>query len=184
HLVAGPRLPRPDLPEADQELGLPRVVRLEPPPGLGRVLEEMGAHRRLPLNFPHLQGFSTMNRGDMTSTWGRAALAAVVLAAGCGKKTPELKFETAQVDRGRIVSRVTATGTLSALVTVQVGSQVSGRIAQLFVDYNSPVTKGDVIAKIDPQLFEAALEQAKANQAAAQGELTKSTVQAADAQRQ
>jgi len=120
----------------------------------------------------------------MTSTWGRVALAAVVLAAGCGKKTPELKFETAQVDRGRIVSRVTATGTLSALVTVQVGSQVSGRIAQLFVDYNSPVKKGEVIAKIDPQLFEAALEQAKANAAAAQGELTKATVQAADAQRQ
>lgn len=120
----------------------------------------------------------------MTSTWGRAALAAVVLAAGCGKKTPELKFETAQVDRGRIVSRVTATGTLSALVTVQVGSQVSGRVAQLFVDFNSPVKKGEVIAKIDPQIFEAALEQARANTVAAEGELTKATVQAADAQRQ
>jgi HlyD family secretion protein len=120
----------------------------------------------------------------MTSTWGRAALAAVVLAAGCGKKTPELKFETATVDRGRIVSRVTATGTLSALVTVQVGSQVSGRIAELHVDFNAPVKKGQVIAKIDPQLFEAALEQARANSAAAQGELTRATVQAADAQRQ
>ena len=121
----------------------------------------------------------------MTSTWGRTVLAAVLLAAaGCGKKTSELKFETAQVDRGRIVARVTATGTLSALVTVQVGSQVSGRIAQLLVDYNSPVKKGDVIAKIDPQLFEAALEQAKANAMAAQGELTKATVQAGDAQRQ
>src|SRR4051812_23619597 len=127
-----------------------------------------------------------MNRSDMASTSGRAAaaLALAMLAAGCGKKTPELKFETAQVDRGRIVARVTATGTLSALVTVQVGSQVSGRVAQLFADYNSPVTKGQVIAKIDPQLFEAALEQAKANTVASQGELTKSTVQAADAQRQ
>jgi len=111
-------------------------------------------------------------------------LVAALAAAGCGKKTPELKFETATVDRGRLVSRVTATGTLSALVTVQVGSQVSGRIAQLFVDFNSPVKKGQVIAKIDPQLFEAALEQSRANMAAAQGELTRATVQAADSQRQ
>jgi HlyD family secretion protein len=125
-----------------------------------------------------------MNRGEMTNTWRRAALAAVLLAAGCGQKTQELKFETAQVDRGRIVARVTATGTLSALVTVQVGSQVSGRVAQLFADYNSTVTKGQVIAKIDPQLFDAALEQAKANAVASQGELTKATVQAEDAQRQ
>ena len=57
------------------------------------------------------------------------------------------------LDRGRIVARVTATGTLSALVTVQVGSQVSGRIAEIYVDFNSPVKKGQVIAKIDPQLF-------------------------------
>jgi HlyD family secretion protein len=127
-----------------------------------------------------------MNRGDMASTSGRAAaaLALAMLAAGCGQKKPELKFETASVDRGRIVSRVTATGTLSALVTVQVGSQVSGRIAQLMVDFNSPVTKGEVIARIDPQLFEAALEQSRANSVAAQGELTRATVQAADAARQ
>jgi len=119
-------------------------------------------------------------RGPLAALGLLAALA----AAGCGSKTTELKFETAGVDRGRLVSRVTATGTLSALVTVQVGSQVSGRVAQLFADFNSPVKKGQVIAKIDPQLFEAALEQARANMVAAQGELTRATVQAADAQRQ
>src|SRR5262249_30312836 len=63
------------------------------------------------------------------------------------------KFATATVERGRLVARVTATGTLSALVTVQVGSQVSGRIAQLLADFNSPVKKGQVIARIEPQLF-------------------------------
>jgi HlyD family secretion protein len=77
---------------------------------------------------------------------------------------------------------VTATGTLSALVTVQVGSQVSGRVQQLFVDFNSPVHKGQLIAKIDPQLFQAALEQARANYAAAEGTLVKAKVQAAQAE--
>jgi len=86
------------------------------------------------------------------------------------------------VDRGRIVARVTATGTLSALVTVQVGSQVSGRVQQLFVDFNSPVKKGQLIAKIDPQLFQASLEQARANYAAAEGNLQKAKVQAAQAE--
>jgi HlyD family secretion protein len=93
-----------------------------------------------------------------------------------------VQWETAAVDRGRIVARVTATGTLSALVTVQVGSQVSGRVQQLFVDFNSPVKKGQLIAKIDPQLFQASLEQARANYAAAEGTLLKAKVQAAQAE--
>src|SRR5262247_1911721 len=74
----------------------------------------------------------------------------------------EPRFDTISVQRGRLIAKVTATGTLSALVTVQVGSQVSGRIQQLFVDFNSPVKKGQLIAKIDPQLFEAAVEQSRA----------------------
>ncbi len=92
-------------------------------------------------------------------------------------------YETTVVDRGRLSSKVTATGTLSALVTVQVGSQVSGRVQQLLVDYNSPVKKGQVLARIDPQLFDAALAQAKANVQAAQGGITKAKAQAADALR-
>jgi HlyD family secretion protein len=108
----------------------------------------------------------------------------VVLAAGAGCRSsrPKVQWETAAVDRGRIVARVTATGTLSALVTVQVGSQVSGRIQQLLVDYNSPVKKGQLIAKIDPQLFQAALEQARANFAAAEGNLLKARVLADQAE--
>jgi HlyD family secretion protein len=93
-------------------------------------------------------------------------------------------FRTVTVDRGPIVARVTATGTLSAIVTVQVGSQVSGRIARLFVDFNAAVTKGQVIATIDPQLFEAAVEQARANLMAADGNLARARAQAADAARQ
>ena len=79
------------------------------------------------------------------------------------------RYDTVAVDRGPIVAKVTATGTLSALVTVQVGTQVSGRIKEIMVDFNSPVKKGQVIAKIDPPLFAAALEQARANYLAGQG---------------
>jgi HlyD family secretion protein len=99
------------------------------------------------------------------------------LCTGCARKSPA-KFDTAPVTRGNIVARVTATGTLSALVTVQVGSQVSGRIAQINVDFNSPVKKGQVIARIDPQLFAAAVENARANLIASQGQLAAATVNA------
>jgi HlyD family secretion protein len=88
------------------------------------------------------------------------------------------------VERGRIVAKVTATGTLSAIVTVQVGSQVSGRIQALYADYNSRVKKGQLIAKIDPQLFQAAQAQARANLAAAEGNLARARAQALDAERQ
>jgi HlyD family secretion protein len=111
-----------------------------------------------------------------------ATCIAVLALSGCKANKPKVQWETDTVDRGRIVARVTATGTLSALVTVQVGSQVSGRIQQLFADFNSPVKKGELIAKIDPQLFQASLEQARANYTAAEGNLAKAKVQAAQAE--
>lgn len=94
------------------------------------------------------------------------------------------KYETAKIDRGAIRARVTATGTVSALVTVQVGSQVSGRILELNADFNTQVKKGQVIARIDPQLFNAAREQARANNTAAKGNLARAKAQAEDAARQ
>ncbi len=121
------------------------------------------------------------------------AVLAVGLLAGGGagvwrwrkthRKAP-VEFDTANVDRGKIIARVTATGTLSALVTVQVGTQVSGTIQKLLVDFNSPVKKGQLIAKIDPQLIAASLEQARANSQAAQGNLLKAEAQERDAGRQ
>ena len=100
------------------------------------------------------------------------------------KAKGELHYETARVDRGKIAAKVTASGSLSAIVTVQVGSQVSGRIAALYADFNSTVKKGELIAKIDPQLFEASVAQARANYVAAQGNLAKAKAQALDAERQ
>lgn len=127
----------------------------------------------------------------MTRTRWIAAAVVVCLAGAvvawrlsASKEDPRFRYDTAAVDRGRVVARVTATGTLSALVTVQVGSQVSGRIASLHADYNTPVRKGQVIAKLDPQLFQAAVEQARANVMAAEGNLARSEAQAEDARRQ
>lgn len=93
-------------------------------------------------------------------------------------------YETATVDRGSVVARVTASGTLSALVTVQVGSQVSGRLQEILVDFNSVVKKGDVLARLDPQLLAAALEQARANHTAARANVVKAEAQATEADRQ
>jgi len=77
-------------------------------------------------------------------------------------------YRTVPVTRGPLVAAVSATGTLNAVITVQVGSQVSGQIKELFVDFNSAVTKGQVIARINPDLFEAQVGQAKAQLDAAQ----------------
>jgi HlyD family secretion protein len=100
------------------------------------------------------------------------------------KASGQVRYDTSQVNRGRIVAKVTASGTLSAIVTVQVGSQVSGRIAALYADWNSQVKKGELVAKIDPQLFQATVLQARANLVAAQGNLAKAKAQAVDAERQ
>src|SRR5690349_19426801 len=84
-----------------------------------------------------------------------------------GRSAPEITYKTAPVEKRRIVAKVTASGTLQATVTVQIGAQVSGRISELTADFNSTVKKGQIIAKIDPQLFIAAVERENANYAAA-----------------
>lgn len=92
--------------------------------------------------------------------------------------------ETVRVTRGALDARVTATGNLSALVTVQVGSQVSGRILSLSADFNSRVHRGQVIAQLDPLLFKAAAAQARANALSAKANILKAKVARADADRQ
>src|SRR5215470_6312512 len=78
------------------------------------------------------------------------------------------QYYTARVENGEIKQVVEATGTINAVTTVQVGSQVSGTISRLNVDFNSRVKRGQVIAQIDPALFQGALLQAKADLANAQ----------------
>src|SRR5215467_9184164 len=80
-------------------------------------------------------------------------------------------YQTATVTRGPITQAVTATGTLNPVVNVQVGSQVSGNISKLFVDFNSQVKAGQVVAQIDPALFQATVTQAEGDLASAQSAL-------------
>lgn len=91
------------------------------------------------------------------------AIAAGVLAVLALNRNGQVENFTAKVERGDINDVVEATGTINAIITVQVGSQVSGTIAKLFVDFNSRVHKGEVVALIDPALFQGALQQAKAD---------------------
>ncbi len=92
----------------------------------------------------------------------------IILLAACkpsGGDEPD--FETTPATRGDIVSHVTASGTLGAVVSVDVGSQVSGKIVALHVDFNSPVRMGEVIAEIDSTVYEATLRQSEGELASA-----------------
>jgi len=93
-------------------------------------------------------------------------------------------YETLALDRGSIVSRVSASGTVSARTTVLVGSQVSGRLSEIHVDFNSVVKKGQLLARIDPRIFEAGVEQAKANLQAARAQVLRAQANLGEAERE
>jgi len=101
-------------------------------------------------------------------------VAIAVFAAFQFKGNEKPQYFTSKVDRGDIGEVVEATGTINAVTTVQVGSQVSGTISRLNADFNSRVKKGQVVAQIDPSLFEGALLQAKADLANAKANLVAS----------
>ena len=110
---------------------------------------------------------------------GLVVVAGVLIAFALNRKAQVENF-TAKIERGDIDDVVEATGTINAVITVQVGSQVSGTIAKLNVDFNSRVHKGEIIALIDPALFQGALlqatadlENAKANLVAAKANVEK-----------
>jgi HlyD family secretion protein len=137
------------------------------------------------------------------SAYAFAALAVVAVAAGGYVwwkdpfKSPPA-YRLSKIERGTITAVVSATGTLNPVVSVQVGSQVSGQIKELYVDFNSQVRKNQLIARIDPQSFTLRVNQAmadvdaagagaltqRANVAALQAELARSKVMLADAERE
>ena len=96
----------------------------------------------------------------------------------CGQANAS-KYQTTTVTRGPLTRAVTATGTLNPVVSVQVGSQVSGNIQKLFVDFNSNVKAGELVAQIDPVLFQATVTQAEGDLASAQAALELAKVNAA-----
>ncbi|MGM9707875.1 MAG: efflux RND transporter periplasmic adaptor subunit [Prevotella sp.] len=88
-----------------------------------------------------------------------------------GKKAKEIQFETEKITRANLQNSVTATGTIEPVTSVTVGTQVSGIVSKLYVDYNSKVTKGQVIAELDRTNLTSELNTAKANLSSAQSSL-------------
>src|SRR2546422_4161991 len=121
----------------------------------------------------------TRSRIGILAVAGVALVAGLALAYRGRGNGP--RFTTAAVDRGDIADVVGATGLLQAVTTVQVGSQVSGTIKDLYADFNSNVKKGQVIARLDPSLFEARAAQAKANLASARAEVDRAQAAISDA---
>lgn len=115
-----------------------------------------------------------------------AGILVALVASGYGyyrytKKDPPPTVATARVTRGDIAETVGATGTLQAVTTVQVGTQVSGTIMELNADFNSLVRKGQVLARLDPSLFQTQIEQARANLIRAEADLERLRVSTDDA---
>ena len=120
-----------------------------------------------------------MSQGKLTELWNRsvmhrallvAPIVLLLVAAGYWKygNRTDTQYFTAKVEKGDITQVVQATGTINAVTTVQVGSQVSGTIQKLFVDFNSQVKQNQVVAQIDPSIFHAQLLQAEADLADSQ----------------
>jgi HlyD family secretion protein len=121
-----------------------------------------------------------MRYGTGLAVFGAIAIAVAALRPA--RSAPEVRVLTAPVTRGRVANEVTAIGTLQAVTTVQVGSQVSGRIAWLGADYNSVVRKGQVIARLDQSLLQAQVDQSRASLVRAQAEVERARVQLTDAE--
>src|SRR5919112_638153 len=103
-----------------------------------------------------------------------AVAVALVALAGFwfyGDRANAAEYMTARVERGNLRNTVTATGTLQAVTTVQVGSQASGTISALYADFNSTVKKGQVVAQLDPSVTQAQVQQARANLQQAEAQL-------------
>lgn len=105
---------------------------------------------------------------------GAAVVVVVVVAVLSlgGGENGAVEYRFGAIDRGDVVSTISTSGTLGAVVTVDVGTQVSGQLAELHADFNTEVKEGQLIARIDPQTFEARLRQAEADLAIAKANVT------------
>lgn len=101
-----------------------------------------------------------------------------------GERKPPIRYRTAVVERGQVVSVVSATGTINPVVSVQVGTQVSGMIKSLHADFNSRVKAGDTVAVIDPEPFKARREQAASNLEMARSNVARSKADLAQRKRE
>lgn len=142
--------------------------------GLVPAKEQLPVHREMPARaLPSRKG-----------RWSKIVLLAM-LAAGLGSLVwwywpaahePSARYKLATVDRGPVAATVTATGTVNPIVSVPVGSQVSGTVQHLYADFNSRVIEGQILALIDPAPFRAKRDQARASLRTARGTLAKAEV--------
>lgn len=125
----------------------------------------------------------------LSGKWRLAALACALLLAAGGAwqllhgNGGEIGYRTETAARGSLSATVTSSGTINPVVTVTVGTPVSGIIKELYADYNSQVKKGQVIAQIDPATYRAQVEQTRGSYLSAQANLDKAKVTLADAER-
>jgi HlyD family secretion protein len=108
---------------------------------------------------------------------------AVIAFFATRPKASGYTYKTMKVSKGDIQDVVTATGTINAIKNVSVGAQVTGRIKEIYVDFNSAVTQGQLIAQIDPELYQATVDQATANLMAGKANLMKAQASMVDAKR-
>jgi HlyD family secretion protein len=126
--------------------------------------------------------------GVRKAAWIMAVLAVALAIGGYvffrGERKPPVRYRTAPVERGSLISVVSATRTINPVTSVQVGSQVSGMIESLHADFNSIVKTGQVVARIDPFPYKARRDQAKASLANAKASLVKARVDLAQRKRE
>ncbi|QAU33569.1 efflux RND transporter periplasmic adaptor subunit [Janthinobacterium sp. 17J80-10] len=128
-----------------------------------------------------------MSRMRKWWVWVVIVLLAILAAAGYrmwAKNGEQPQYKTGKVERGAITASVSASGTLSPVVSVQVGSQVSGQLKEIYADFNSEVKQGQIIARIDPETFEYRVRQAQADLDAARAQVLTQEAQVAAQQAQ
>ncbi len=125
----------------------------------------------------------------LKAVWPYGTIAAVILTVGgylalTGEEKVPIRYKTMPVTRGTIASGVTATGMINPVLSVLVGAQVTGRVKSLHADFNSVVKAGDIIAEIDPAVYQARRDQAAANLATAQASVANASATMAQRKRE
>jgi HlyD family secretion protein len=128
-------------------------------------------------------GMRLLRRGGRWYVWLGVLLVCAVAVLLLRGRSASVQYKTMRVEEGSITATVSATGKVNAVVTVQVGSQVSGTVQKLLVDFNSQVKKRQIVAQIDPALFEAQVEQARAKLMNDEANVEKAKVALVDAKR-
>ena len=147
----------------------------------------------LPMQLPPQEATleAVLARAEGGRAWARriaiwvgivAAISGVVVWRVRTRPPPAPRYMVSRLSRGDVIESVQSTGTLQPLTQVQVGAQISGRIARVYVDYNSEVHRGDVLAEIDPTLLGATVEQNRAQLASAEAQLARSQAALATAE--